>query len=130
MKVTYNEILAANRALQALQQSSAAVVAPLAALRLARAAKVIGQEAEIFEAGRVALIKQHVSEPAAQGNQTVPSEKLVEFTQELTELAKQEIEVNVQMLSLEDFGNCQLRLTALIGMEWLFVDTNSDGEPV
>lgn len=116
MKVTYNEIFGAHQALQAMAQNGAATFLPLAALKLARAARVIGQEAEAFEAGRVALINRYVPESDAQGNRIVPPERRSEFNAELGELAKQEVEIDVQLLTLADLGDCPV---SLFGMEWL-----------
>jgi len=126
MKVTYNEVLSANGAIQNLMKNGAASVAPLAALRLARAARVIGQEVEAFEAGRIALIKQYAPEPDAEGNQRVPPERTAEFTAALAKLTKESVEVDIQRIDLADFGTGPISLTALIGLEWL-IDTVQEG---
>ncbi len=119
MKISYAEIMGAHRAAQALTQNGAVNVPALAALRLARAARVLAQEAEVFDVARVALVKQHASEPDERGNQVVPPERMAEFSSEIGELAKEEIEINVQKITLADFGECQLPMTSLYGMEWL-----------
>lgn len=119
MKVTYAEILAAQAATQRLISNDAVSVTPLVALRLARAARVIGQEAEAFEVGRIALVNEYAPEADEQGQRIVPTGKIAEFNKRLGELAKQKIEVDVQSLDLADFGDCQVGLGIFIGMEWL-----------
>lgn len=120
MKVTYNEILSANQALRKMVRTATdANVTPLAALRLARAARVITQEAEAFESVRVAMIRKCAGEPDEKGNLAVPPDQAEEFSAELAELGKQEIEIDAQPIKLADFGESQIGLTMLIGMEWL-----------
>jgi hypothetical protein len=119
MRVTYNEILAAQRAILTLIRNGAATVAPLAALRLARAARIVDQEAQAFEIARLTLVRQYAPEPDDQGDHTVPPPRMREFSDELAVLLKESVEVDVQLLDLADFGNCQISLTSLIGMEWL-----------
>lgn len=131
MKVTYKEILSAHQATRKLISNSdaGAGVTPLAALRLARAARVISQEAEAFETARLALIAEYVSEPDEQGNRTVPSENIREFNDRYAELTKEEIEIDVALLNLVDFGDSKIGLTALIGMEWLFDEKQGAKKP-
>ncbi len=119
MKVTYSEIMGAHRAIQGLTQNGSVNVPALAALRLARAARVLAREAQAFEVGRVALIKQLAPDPDEQGNQTVLPEHMAEFNRQLAELAEQEVVIDVPMVALDDFGDCQLPLTYFFGMEWL-----------
>lgn len=119
MRVTYNEILGAQRAIVALIRNGAATVAPLAALHLARAARIVDQEAQAAEIARSTLVRQYAPEPDEQGNHIVPPPRMAEFAAELAKLTKESIEVDIQQLNIEDFGNCQISLTSLIGMEWL-----------
>lgn len=129
MKVTYKEILSANIATQKLMSNgdASANVSPLAALRLARAARIIGQEVEAIEVARIALIHEYSTEPDEKGNRVVPPESVNEFNERFSELTKETIDVNIQLLNLADFGDSKIGLTALIGMEWLFDD--KQGKP-
>lgn len=123
MKVTYQEVLAAHAAVQKLAENRSAevppFVPPLVALRLARIARRLSEEAQAFEAGRIALINKYAVGPDEQGQQIVPPRNAVEFRAQLAELAAEEVDLDVQTLKLADFGETPLPITALCGMDWL-----------
>lgn len=119
MKVTYNEILNAHQAIQGLTKNGAIQVPAIVALRLARAARTLVQEVQVFEEARVVLVKQFSFGPDEQGNQSVPPARMAEFNKQLAELAQEEIELDIQTIKFVDINECQLPITSLYGMEWL-----------
>ncbi len=124
MLLTLEQILSGHRATQKLMSNGAgsAGVSAIAALRIARAARVLAAEAKAFDAARIALVKELSHEPDESGNYAVASDSMQAFEAGLAELLAEEIDLDLEAINLDDFGESQIGLTALVGLEWLIDD--------
>lgn len=123
MRIKYSDIISANATLKKLMSNDQPAVTPLAALRLARAGRVIAAEIDAFNAAQLALLKELVPETDTDGNRIIPPDRISEYTERINAITAEEIEVDVQPIALADFGNAEVGLTALIGMDWLIDDS-------
>jgi hypothetical protein len=114
IKIKLAEAMEANRAIMALMGNGSTAVRPLAALRLAKAARVLRQQAADFEQARQALVREHAGEFSE-----VPPEAMPAFQAAAQELLLEEVALDIEPISLEAFGDGQIGLTSLIGLEWM-----------
>ena len=103
MKIILNELIGKRAALAKLVSCDIPV---LASFKLGKALRVINNELQEFEKVRNDLITKHGTENKKTGNFEVKAgtKSMEEFIKELEPLLKEEIELNIEQISVEKLG--------------------------
>lgn len=74
------------------------------AYKIARLARKLNEEIESFNKAKDSTFSKY-----AEGEEEVPSDKQEEFEAEINELLNMEVELDIQMIKLKDFGSATVR---------------------
>lgn len=108
IKTTIEEIL---KSADVLNDLVARQLKAKTAYHVARLAREVNREAQLFEEERTKLVEKYAEKDennklkiGENGNISVAKENLENYVKEITELTKSEIELNVEPLELSDLG--------------------------
>jgi len=89
------------------------------AYRLGKVMKVVSDELSALESHRARLVKKYSGEADENGNYKVPSEKVVEFKKEFSELLGEEIEINCEPIELSELDGLSLAPIDMVRLDKL-----------
>lgn len=114
IELTNEQILGLNQSLSDLQESKV-VLNIKVSYKLARIKKVIQSYANTIQQEQMNLYKKY-GEPEGEDKIRVPAEKLNEFTNEFEELLKISNNVEIEPISVDEFGNVEVDFNIMNGL--------------
>ena len=84
------------------------------AFKLSKILNIIQQELDLFEKTKIQVANKYNITDSS------PEEDKLKFKQEILDLLEEEVEINIDQLSVMEFGNIQITVSNMMTMEYLF----------
>ena len=114
IELTNEQILGLNQSLSELQDSKIALNIKVS-YKLARIKKIVQSYVNTIQQEQMNLYKKY-GEPEGEDKIKVPAEKLNDFTNEFEELMKINNNVEIEPISVEEFGNAEVDFNVMDGL--------------
>lgn len=115
MKVKLGVLLNSFNHLKALSEFTEIDV--MLSYKLAKMLNVVQKELDIFDQIRSTKIKSYNSQKGQ--DYVVPEDCLKDFTDEMQRLSDKEIELPIDIISVNELKSCKMSPKALMALEWL-----------
>jgi hypothetical protein len=115
MKVTVKQILEGQQSIAKLLDKS---LPAATAFRLGRLVSKVDAELKVFDDQRTKLV-QEMGEDIGEGKFKIKDENIDKFNAEMNTLMAIEIDIDVQQLSISEFGAIEVTARDLLQIEWL-----------